>query len=176
MEGAAGFSSFGEAMGRSKQTSKAAEQVPDPGHERFCCLYLVSDLAAPLPPSAAMAQHNGTLAFLVCVGGIYASYLTYGYVQEAMFRTQPDGTKFSGTWLLLAIQCAANALVGYAAHVILSATGAVAPPPKTAAPFMSWTSQSSACRVRSLGLAEVSTVHGCHAQRCLPFPSRTWLR
>eukprot|EP00051_Salpingoeca_urceolata_P028161 m.485356 g.485356 ORF g.485356 m.485356 type:complete len:336 (+) comp23777_c0_seq1:200-1207(+) len=44
-------------------------------------------------------------------GGIYLSYMTYGIVQEWVFkRVAPDGSKFTFTLTLLLLQCFANAV------------------------------------------------------------------
>lgn len=51
---------------------------------------------------------------LVCVSGIYVCYITYGIVQEWLFRFRSpvDGSQFQFTLSLLFIQCFANALFG----------------------------------------------------------------
>lgn len=51
------------------------------------------------------------LEMIVCAGGIYVSYLTYGILQEGIYKYQAeDGTKFSYTFSLLVIQCFVNLL------------------------------------------------------------------
>eukprot|EP00039_Didymoeca_costata_P020801 m.342479 g.342479 ORF g.342479 m.342479 type:complete len:324 (+) comp21423_c0_seq1:121-1092(+) len=55
--------------------------------------------------------------FLFVVGGIYASYLMYGVLQEEIMKkhVNEEGERFKFTWTLLIIQCLANiigAIVG----------------------------------------------------------------
>ncbi len=80
--------------------------------------------------TAQQKKHAGTAAFFTCVFGIYACYLTYGYVQEGLYVPQEDGSRFTFTWVLLAAQCFVNAAVGIGAHFISVATGAIDAPPK----------------------------------------------
>ena len=94
--------------------------------------------------TAAQKKHAGTAAFFTCVFGIYACYLTYGYVQEGLYVPQEDGSRFTFTWVLLAAQCFVNAAVGIAAHFISIATGAIDAPPKSAGSPWSASSQFGA--------------------------------
>jgi hypothetical protein len=94
--------------------------------------------------TAAQKKHSGTVAFFTCVFGIYACYLTYGYVQEGLYVQQADGSRFTFTWVLLAAQCLVNAAVGIGAHFISVATGAIDAPPKAAGSPWSASSQFGA--------------------------------
>lgn len=51
-----------------------------------------------------MAAPHRPLYFAFCAGGIYACYLTYGVVQEAIYRPASDGTKFRWSSFLLTLQ------------------------------------------------------------------------
>lgn len=64
-----------------------------------------------------MAQPSRLGLFLFCAGGIYAFYLTYAIVQEHIYMTRSDGTRFGATWLLICVQCAM--------HVVFAQLGAV---------------------------------------------------
>jgi len=51
------------------------------------------------------------LKLLICAGGIYASYLTFGVLQEQIFKYRgPEGERFTATLFLLWVQCLVNAL------------------------------------------------------------------
>lgn len=46
------------------------------------------------------------------ISGIFVSYLTYGLLQEQIYKhVSPDGTKFTYTLTLLVLQCVVNALM-----------------------------------------------------------------
>ncbi|CAK4170254.1 unnamed protein product [Aphanomyces euteiches] len=61
----------------------------------------------------------GVLDLLVCIGGIYTCYLSYGIFQEKIFKYRDsDGNKFTATLFLLFIQCVFNALVAFLATFI----------------------------------------------------------
>lgn len=53
----------------------------------------------------------GTGTLLICVVGIYACYLWYGVVQEKLYHTQDDGSKFGNTAFTMLVQCMGNALI-----------------------------------------------------------------
>eukprot|EP01138_Halocafeteria_seosinensis_P006148 gb/GECG01006287.1/.p1 GENE.gb/GECG01006287.1/~~gb/GECG01006287.1/.p1 ORF type:complete len:144 (+),score=20.20 gb/GECG01006287.1/:1-432(+) len=57
------------------------------------------------------------LELLLCAAGIYGSYLTYGYLQEAIYQVdEHDGTRFTFTSSLLALQCLVNTIIGFIAY------------------------------------------------------------
>ncbi|ETV80537.1 hypothetical protein H257_06794 [Aphanomyces astaci] len=67
-------------------------------------------------PAAAAA---GVLDLLVCIGGIYTCYLSYGIFQEKIFKYRDaDSHKFTSTLFLLFIQCIFNSFVAYIATFI----------------------------------------------------------
>lgn len=50
------------------------------------------------------------LRFIICVGGIYACYLTFGVLQEKIYKFKgKEDKKFSFTFFLLFVQCVVNA-------------------------------------------------------------------
>ncbi|KAJ0398330.1 hypothetical protein P43SY_000775 [Pythium insidiosum] len=73
---------------------------------------------------AAKARSAGSTGssisnLLVCIGGIYVCYLSYGIFQEKIFTYRtPDGDKFTATLFMLFVQCVMNALVAYSATFI----------------------------------------------------------
>ncbi|ETW09809.1 hypothetical protein H310_00287 [Aphanomyces invadans] len=68
----------------------------------------------PVPAAAA-----GVLDLLVCIGGIYTCYLSYGIFQEKIFKYRDaEGNKFTATLFLLLIQCIFNSLVAFIATCI----------------------------------------------------------
>jgi UDP-galactose transporter B1 len=79
---------------------------------------------APPPdsPGAARAQ---AARLLFGAGGIYASFLYYGSLQEDVFRYQSeaDGGKFTMAWYLQVLESLANVAFGTAALVIMGLTG-----------------------------------------------------
>ncbi|KNB44132.1 solute carrier family protein [Blastocystis sp. subtype 4] len=49
---------------------------------------------------------------LISISGIYIVYLSYGLVQEKIYRyVSPDGTSFQYTSVLLLIQCTINYVI-----------------------------------------------------------------
>ncbi len=59
----------------------------------------------------SLAALPSELKLLVCAGGIYASYLTFGVLQEMIFKYRgPQGERFTATLFLLWVQCLVNAL------------------------------------------------------------------
>ncbi|KAL7468101.1 hypothetical protein ACHAXS_008329 [Conticribra weissflogii] len=65
------------------------------------------------------------LQLLFGAGGIYASFLYYGSLQEDVFRytSAADGTKFTHAWFLQALESLANVVLGAVALIILGLTG-----------------------------------------------------
>ncbi len=65
------------------------------------------------------------LQLLFGAGGIYASFLYYGSLQEDVFRytSAADGTKFTHAWFLQALESLANVVLGAFALIILGLTG-----------------------------------------------------
>lgn len=77
---------------------------------------------APDSPGAARAQ---AARLLVGAGGIYASFLYYGSLQEDVFRYQSseDGSKFTMAWYLQVLESLANVAFGTVALAIMGLTG-----------------------------------------------------
>mmetsp|Transcript_25367 Transcript_25367/g.53596 ORF Transcript_25367/g.53596 Transcript_25367/m.53596 type:complete len:410 (-) Transcript_25367:227-1456(-) len=81
-----------------------------------------SDL--PPPPEPPTDTRTRTIQLLFGAGGIYASFLYYGSLQEDVFRYESeDGTKFTMAWFLQVLESAANVVVGSLALVIMGLTG-----------------------------------------------------
>jgi UDP-galactose transporter B1 len=77
---------------------------------------------APDSPGAARAQ---AVRLLFGAGGIYASFLYYGSLQEDVFRYQSEeGEKFTMAWYLQVLESLANVVFGTTALVIMGLTGA----------------------------------------------------
>ena len=72
---------------------------------------------------ASGSQSSRTVQLLVCVVGIYVSYLAYGVLQEALYREQSDGTTFAATAFVLLVQCLGNAVIALACSVVNDAVG-----------------------------------------------------
>mmetsp|Transcript_9826 Transcript_9826/g.18215 ORF Transcript_9826/g.18215 Transcript_9826/m.18215 type:complete len:235 (-) Transcript_9826:820-1524(-) len=82
----------------------------------------VAPVAKPMTATTAKTQ---ALQLLFGAGGIYASFLYYGSLQEDVFRyiSAADGTKFTHAWFLQALESLANVILGVLALVILGFTG-----------------------------------------------------
>nr|CCA17649.1 Drug/Metabolite Transporter (DMT) Superfamily putat [Albugo laibachii Nc14] len=62
------------------------------------------------------SSQTSIVDLLVCVGGIYICYLSYGIFQEKIFRYKDSNyEKFTSTLFLLFIQCVTNTIVAYLA-------------------------------------------------------------
>lgn len=84
---------------------------------------LSSDVPPPTPdlPSDTKTQ---ALQLLFGAGGIYASFLYYGSLQEDVFRYESDdGTKFTMAWFLQVLESGANVVFGAVALVIMGILG-----------------------------------------------------
>jgi solute carrier family 35 (UDP-galactose transporter), member B1 len=62
------------------------------------------------------SQNHASL--VLSVVGIYACYVTYGILQEALYSRRPDGTRFSATSFVLSWQCLVNLLVSLIGSII----------------------------------------------------------
>ena len=60
-------------------------------------------------------RRGSTGLLLVCIAGIYACYVYYGYLQEKIFRHEHDGEKFNYSLFMLLAQCVMSGLVARAA-------------------------------------------------------------
>eukprot|EP00956_Cyclotella_meneghiniana_P012797 scaffold18229_cov73-Cyclotella_meneghiniana.AAC.3 len=73
-------------------------------------------------PSTSVETPTKTQAIQLIfgAGGIYASFLYYGSLQEDVFRyTADDGTKFNHVWFLQFLESLANVLFGTMALIII---------------------------------------------------------
>jgi len=78
------------------------------------------------PPTPDLPGDTKTqaLQLIFGAGGIYASFLYYGSLQEDVFRYESeDGTKFTMAWFLQVLESLANVVFGTAALVIMGLTG-----------------------------------------------------
>eukprot|EP00040_Diaphanoeca_grandis_P005891 m.34972 g.34972 ORF g.34972 m.34972 type:complete len:315 (-) comp17063_c0_seq1:505-1449(-) len=72
------------------------------------------------------------IELVLCAGAIYGSYLTYGILQEGIFKfVDEDGAKFTFTLTLLLLQCFAN-LFGSIVGSVATGTTATKGVPSTA--------------------------------------------
>ncbi|KAF2267847.1 UDP-Glc/Gal endoplasmic reticulum nucleotide sugar transporter-like protein [Lojkania enalia] len=67
-------------------------------------------------------KEGGYLALTICVGGIYASFLSWGYLQERITTTPygPNHSRFTYPVFLNTIQSILAAIVGYIYHILTS--------------------------------------------------------
>ena len=66
---------------------------------------------------------TSTLKFFVLVSGVYFFYLWYGVYQEAIWRKEPNGERFTSTLCLLVIQCLMNAFFAFMASALYNTFG-----------------------------------------------------
>lgn len=86
-----------------------------------------ANLPSPLPPTIDSPGNTKVhaLQLLFGAGGIYASFLYYGSLQEDVFRyVSSDGSKFIMAWYLQVLESLANVIFGTVALVIMGLTGA----------------------------------------------------
>ena len=87
-----------------------------------------ANLPSPLPPTIDSPGNTKAqaLQLLFGAGGIYASFLYYGSLQEDVFRyvSPTDGSKFTMAWFLQVLESLANVIFGTVALVIMGLTGA----------------------------------------------------
>lgn len=80
-------------------------------------LHVIEDDNEATPKSSDADRQTWKLIW--GASGIYLAYLTYGHVQEDLFRFQADdGSKFAFAWLLQFCESAANVLVAWAASSV----------------------------------------------------------
>jgi UDP-galactose transporter B1 len=73
-------------------------------------------------PVVEHAPRNGdALRLLFGAAGVYAAYLSYGHIQEDLFRFRSpiDGAKFEFAWFLLVLESFGNILVGLVGRHVL---------------------------------------------------------
>lgn len=64
-----------------------------------------------------------TIKLMIGAGGIYASFLYYGSLQEDVFRyTSSNGTQFRQAWFLQVLEALANVIVGFIGMTVFGAT------------------------------------------------------
>ncbi|KAK1734774.1 UAA transporter family protein [Skeletonema marinoi] len=89
-----------------------------------------ADAASPassLNVGSSAATNNDTksraMQLLFGAGGIYASFLYYGSLQEDVFRYESeDGTKFTHAWYLQVLESLANVIFGTIALIVMGAS------------------------------------------------------
>ncbi|KAL3804317.1 hypothetical protein HJC23_011245 [Cyclotella cryptica] len=90
-----------------------------PLHERPSSKISESTHESTLPSST----RKQAAQILFGAGGIYASFLYYGSLQEDVFRyTAEDGNKFTHAWFLQVLESLANVLFGVLALIIIGLT------------------------------------------------------
>ncbi|KAL7546512.1 hypothetical protein ACHAWF_009851 [Thalassiosira exigua] len=110
---------------------EGASPSDEPGDDKAPLLPLVetasassSDDAPPPTPDLPANPRTQALQLLFGAGGIYASFLYYGSLQEDVFRYESDdGAKFTMAWYLQVLESGANVAFGTVALVIMGLTG-----------------------------------------------------
>jgi hypothetical protein len=70
--------------------------------------------AVDLSSAASVGSRGSPLKLLIGVGGIYAAFMKYGLLQEAVFHYKAkDGSSFEQVWFLMVLEALANVLVGF---------------------------------------------------------------
>jgi UDP-galactose transporter B1 len=116
--------SFELAAREGASSTSGADKAPLlPIHDRPSS----SSLDAASSPASSAAANNDTkrqaLQLLFGAGGIYASFLYYGSLQEDVFRYESeDGTKFTHAWYLQVIESLANVIFGTIALIVIGAS------------------------------------------------------
>lgn len=91
-----------------------------PLHERPSSKLSNSSNETTLPTST----RKQAAQLLFGAGGIYASFLYYGSLQEDVFRyTAGDGNKFTHAWFLQVLESLANVVFGVLALIFIGLTG-----------------------------------------------------
>ena len=106
----------------SSATSEADKAPLLPIHEGKS-----SPLEPPAATSSPAPNNNDTksrvMQLLFGAGGIYASFLYYGSLQEDVFRYESeDGTKFTHAWYLQVLESLANVIFGTIALIVMGVT------------------------------------------------------
>lgn len=112
--------------GGASTTSEADKAPLLPIHERPSSLEADNAPSSSLSANGSSSTNNDTkqqaVQLLFGAGGIYASFLYYGSLQEDVFRyTSDDGTKFTHAWYLQVLESLANVIFGTGALVIMGA-------------------------------------------------------
>jgi UDP-galactose transporter B1 len=100
--------------GLTESSESSVDMMMEEGKEQ--AVALVDDqAAASVCQTVKRSRRAQTQALKLCFGaaGVYACYLTYGHIQEDIYRFEgPDGGKFTSVWLLQVLECACNVVVG----------------------------------------------------------------
>eukprot|EP00746_Dinoflagellata_sp_MGD_P065715 gnl/MRDRNA2_/MRDRNA2_27349_c0_seq1.p1 gnl/MRDRNA2_/MRDRNA2_27349_c0~~gnl/MRDRNA2_/MRDRNA2_27349_c0_seq1.p1 ORF type:complete len:405 (-),score=56.18 gnl/MRDRNA2_/MRDRNA2_27349_c0_seq1:67-1281(-) len=107
------------------------------GHRSSPVMELERSAASPAICLKAVDQAPGTIAqssqksaglpgglkLLIGAGGIYASFLYYGSLQEDVFQyVAKDGSKFKDVWFLQVLEALVNAIVGFVGWIVTQGT------------------------------------------------------
>jgi UDP-galactose transporter B1 len=104
-----------EGVSHSNDSSDKAPLLPVHEHSSLTS----SDPVIEIPTSTK----KQAVQLVFGAGGIYASFLYYGSLQEDVFRyTAEDGTKFNHVWYLQVLESLANVVFGVIALIVIGLT------------------------------------------------------
>lgn len=110
--------------GRSSSGPLSSDKAPLlPLHERPAPSHAPSNASSTAASSSDSNTKTQAAQLLFGAGGIYASFLYYGSLQEDVFRyAAEDGTKFTHAWFLQVLESFANVIFGVIALVLIGVT------------------------------------------------------
>lgn len=104
-----------------RPSSPGTGKKASPGAGKSAMASASLSLSTPSTPTASVGASTQA-KLLFSITGIYACYLYYGVLQQALYTKQEDGTKLRGTAFVLMVQCVFNAAIA-GAWMLISAAG-----------------------------------------------------
>ena len=100
----------------------SSDQLLDAEKSRLLPLSVEDDSRDSLPP--AVGARSRAVQLVIGAGGIWASFIYYGTLQEDVFRYEAaDGRKFTQAWYLQVLESLANVIFASIALGVIGATG-----------------------------------------------------
>ena len=102
--------------------ASSSDQLLDAEKSRLLPLSVEDDSRDSLPP--AVGARSRAVQLVIGAGGIWASFIYYGTLQEDVFRYEAaDGRKFTQAWYLQVLESLANVIFASIALGVIGATG-----------------------------------------------------
>lgn len=110
-----------KSIGGSVESQSSASDQSDAEESRLLPLSVENNSRDSLPPAAG--TRSRAVQLVIGAGGIWASFIYYGTLQEDVFRYEAaDGRKFTQAWYLQVLESLANVVFASIALGVIGAT------------------------------------------------------